>query len=270
MTTYSLSTGQSATITGGTQNDDNLSLAGNGAYQAPTATFTGSDVLAAVVDTGTDTQSGFGNINLSRGGGMITNSLNGDNALLSVNEMPGSAVAFDGSSTIAHNGRLVAAGYRGISNYALNGTMTIDGSSTVNFGAVTLNGTGTFELTGANSRLSLGGTGSGTTVVLDGGMLSLTNGMSFLGTITDTAPSASRIGPGTSVDVYNAMTAASETFDRTTGALKLLDAQGTAVAALKFAGTGDLYAVPTTGLDVNYIAVTSHPSAGALPVTFTS
>jgi hypothetical protein len=101
-------------------------------------------------------------------------------------------------------------------------------------------------------------------------MLSLTNGMSFLGTITDSAPTASRIGPISSVAVYNAMDAVQETFNQTTGVLDLFSAQGTEVANLKFAGTGDLYATPTTGLATNYISISSHPSAGALPVTFTS
>ena len=108
--------------------------------------------------------------------------------------------------------------------------------------------------------------GAGETVVLDGGMLSLTNGMNFLGTITDSAPAASRIGPIASVGVYNALDAVQETFNRTTGVLSLFDTQGATVANLKFAGTGDLYATPTSGLATNYIAITSHASAGALPV----
>jgi hypothetical protein len=184
--------------------------------------------------------------------------------------MPGGAVAFNGNSSLTHRGILVATGYRGISDYTLNGTMTIDGTSVANFSVVTMKGGGTFHLTGADSKLWLGSTGAGTHVVLDGGTLDLTNGMSFLGTITDSAPGTSRIGAMASVDVFNAMSAASETFDRSTGMLNLFDAQGTQVAALKFAGSGDLYAVPTSGLETNYIAITPHASAGALPVTFLS
>jgi hypothetical protein len=118
--------------------------------------------------------------------------------------------------------------------------------------------------------LRLGNVYAGETVVLDGGMLSLTNGMNFLGTITDSAHGSSRIGPISSVDVYNALGAARETFNQTTGVLNLFDARGTELANLKFTGRGELYAAPTTGLATNYIAITSHPSAGALPVTLTS
>ncbi|HYZ24739.1 MAG TPA: hypothetical protein VE690_21535 [Rhodopila sp.] len=269
MTTYVLHTGQSATISGGS-GDDSLYFAGYGAAGEPVATFTGSDTLDAVSATGTDTQAGFAVINLMPGGAMATNSMTVDHATLSLNEMPGSAVTFNGPATLSHRGILVATGYRGISNYTLNSTMTIDGTSVANFSVVNLQGSGTIHLTGADSRLWLSATSTGTTVNLDGGTLELTNGMSFLGTITDSAPQASRIGAEASVDLFNAMSAASETFDRATGMLSLFDAQGTQVAALKFAGTGDLYAVPTSGLETNYIAVTSHPSARALPVTFTS
>ena len=83
-------------------------------------------------------------------------------------------------------------------------------------------------------------------------MLSLTNGISFLGTITDSAPGSSRIGPIASVSVYNALDAVQETFNETTGVLKLFNAKDQMVANLRFAGSGDLYATPTTGLATNY------------------
>ena len=52
-----------------------------------------------------------------------------------------------------------------------------------------------------------------------------------------------------------------------TGMLALLNAQGTEVANLKFAGSGELYAAPTSSLATNYVAISSHPSPSALPVT---
>ena len=69
--------------------------------------------------------------------------------------------------------------------------------------------------------------------------------------------------------LYNAMGAVRETFNRTTGMLGLFNAQGKEVASLKFAGTGDLYAAPTTGLATNYIAIT-HSAAGSLSHTFSA
>jgi hypothetical protein len=132
---------------------------------------------------------------------------------------------------------------------------------------VAVSGGGTFHLTGGAALLRVGAVAAGETVVLDGGMLSLADGMNFLGTITDAAPAVSRIGPTASVDVYNALDAVRETFNPTTGMLDLYNAQGTEVTGLRFAGTGELYAAPTTSLPTNYIAITSHPTSGALPVT---
>jgi hypothetical protein len=73
-----------------------------------------------------------------------------------------------------------------------------------------------------------------------------------------------------SVDVYNALSATQATCNPTTGVLQLFDLQGTMVTNLKFDRTGALYAAATSGLATNYIAITSHPSAGMLPVTLTS
>ncbi|HEX2940095.1 MAG TPA: hypothetical protein VHO91_03545 [Rhodopila sp.] len=270
MTTYVLRNYQSAAIAGDGQNDDILHLDGTIPAGAPTATFVGSDALIGVNDAGTLTQHGYGVINLMPGAAISTQTLAVYRANLSINERPGSSFTFNGVTNIVTGSTLTAAGYAGVSNYTVNGTMNIDGTSTVNMDYVKVNGTGTFHLTGEDALLRLGSTGPDTTVKLDGGMLSLTNGMSFLGTITDSAPSSSRIGPMSCVDVYNAMSAASETFNRTTGVLDLFNAQGSMVANLKFAGTGDLYAAPTTGLATNYISISAHQTAGALPVTFTS
>ena len=234
----------------------------------PTVTFTGSNALANLADTGTAAAHGFGAINVTSGGSLVSNGLQVDNATISLSERPGTSVAFDGASQISNGSTLTATGFAGISNYAVNGTMTVDGSSTINMDYVALSGNGTIALSGANALLRAGTVAAGDTVRLDGGMLRLTNGMHFLGTITDSSPASSRIAAGASVDIYNALDAVSETFNRTTGVLKLLNAQGAAVANLTFAGHGDLYATPTTGLATNYIAISSHASAGMLPTTF--
>lgn len=270
MTTYVLRNHQSATIAGDGQNEDILHLDGTSAMETPTATFVGSDALIGVNDSGTLTQHGYGVINLMPGAAISTQTLTVNRANLLINERPGSSFTFNGVNNIVTGSTLTATGYAGVSNCTLNGTMNIDGTSTVNLDYVKVNGSGRFHLMGEDALLRLGSTDPSTTVVLDGGMLSLANGMSFLGTITVSAPLSSRIGPMSCVDVYNAMSAASETFNRTTGVLDLFDAHGTEVANLKFAGTGDLYATPTSGLATNYMVISAHPSVGALPVTFTS
>jgi hypothetical protein len=269
MANYLLGINQTATIKGGAQSGDTLTFAGQGVLGAPIVTLTGSETFSALTDAGTADQAGYGNVNLSYGSAMTTNDLTVDHATLTINEMWNTAVVLNGASKVSHGGILIADGYRGYSNYVLNGTMSIEDGCTVNFSSVAMTGTGQFALNGAAASLWLGSTAASATVKLDSGHLNLTNGMAFLGTITDAAPNESRIGSTAEVDIYNAATAASEMFDRTTGQLSLFDAQGGQLAALHFAGQGDLYAAPVSGVGgAEAIAITSHPLQGALPVTF--
>jgi hypothetical protein len=272
MTKQTLYNGQTVSVASGQWNGDSLAFAGisDAPGGTPAVTFTGSNALARITDTGTARAPGEGAIMLAPGGTLTTGRLAISHATLAVSERPGASVTFNGTSQISNDSTLTAAAYAGASPYTVNGTMNIDGTSTVNMDYVSVAGTGTFHLTGEDALLRVGAVGAGATVVLDGGMLSLANGMDFLGTITDSAPGSSRIGPMSSVDVYNALNATRETFDRTTGVLSLFTAQGTEVTSLKFRGTGELYAAPTAGLATNYMAITSHPSAGALPITLTS
>jgi hypothetical protein len=272
MSKHYLLNGRLVTVSDSQWNGDSLVFAGssytNG--QMPTVTFAGENRLTTIVDRGSTAAHGYGAINLMPGGSLKTGGMTLSNATLSVNERPGSHVTFNGTSRVSYNSTLTATGYGGTGQYTVNGTMKIDGTSVVNMNYVAVDGTGTFHLTGATALLRVGSVGAGETVVLDGGKFSLTNGMHFLGTITDSAPAVSRIGLGTSVDVYNAFDAVRESFNRSTGALSLFNAAGTEVAHLKFAGTGDLYAAPTSGLATNFISISSQHTVGALPVTFTS
>jgi hypothetical protein len=269
MNHITLHSNQSVVVYDGAWTGDALRLdgTGGGISEAPLARFTGLNALATVVDTGTYATQGHGALAVAPDSTLTTNGLLVSAATLTLSEGLGSSVVMGGYSQIVNNSTLTARPFYGYSVYTVNGTMAIDGSSTVNMDYVSVNGTGKFHLTGEDAMLRLGSVGAGDTVVLDGGMLSLANGMNFLGTIMDSAPTTSRIGVFSSVDVYNAMSAVRETFNETNGMLNLFDAQGGMVANLKFAGTGALYAAPTTGLATNCIAITSHP--GGLPVTFT-
>ena len=266
MIKHSLHNGQSATVAADQWDGDSLSFAGSGS-QAPLVTFTGPNTLTGVTDVGAATAAGDASIDIGPGGALITGGLAINEASLAIRESPGTSVTFNGTSQISNDSTLTATGSSGTGAYAVNGTMNIDGTSTVNMDYVLVAGSGTFHLTGEDALLRLGTVGTGETVMLDGGMLSLTNGMSFQGTITDSAPATSRIGPISSVAVYNANGAVQEIFNETTGLLDLFNAQGTELAHLKFAGTGELYAIPTSGLATNYVEITSHLSPGALPVT---
>lgn len=271
MTTYTLSNNQSQIIPTNPSGTDILHLIGTSATAVPVATFNSSDALVGINTSGTQLpngtfQPGFGSINLMAGAVISTQTLSVDHATLSISERPSASATFNGVSNITNGSTLTATGYSGTGVYTVNGTMNIDGTSTVNMDYVKVQGSGTFHLSGTNPLLRLGNVTSGTTVKLDSGMLSLTNGMSFLGTITDSTPTSGAIGSSASVDVYNAMTAASETFHTSTGMLQLLDNAGNTVASLHFAGNGPLYATPTSGLSTNYIAISTHQSSGSLPM----
>lgn len=269
MNHITLHSNQSVVVYNGAWTGDSLNLDGSRGTigEAPLAMFNGLNALAYVVDTGTYAAPGHGAIAVASNSTLTTNGLLVSSATLTFSELFGSSVVLGGSSKVVNGSTMTATPYRGYSAYTVNGTMTIDGSSTVNMDHVSVNGSGTFQLTGEDALLRLGTVSPSATIKLDGGMLSLADGMNFLGTITDSAPAASRIGAFSSVDVYNAMTAVRETFNETTGILNLFDAQGGMVADLIFAGEGDLFAAPTSGLATNYIAITSHP--GGLPVTIT-
>ena len=267
MANHVLGNGQSAVVSNSQWNGDSLIFSGTSSPM-PIVTFTGSNALANLTDAGTIAIPGSATINVSSGASLVSNGLQVNHATISFTERPGTSVAFNGTSQISNGSTLTATGFGGVSNYAVNGAMTIDGSSTINMDYVALSGSGTITLSGPNALLRAGTVATGNTVKLDGGMLRLTNGMHFLGTITDSNPTVSRIASGASVDIYNALDAVKETFDRTTGILKLVNAQGATVANLTFAGHGDLYATPTTSLSTNYIAISSHASAGMLPITF--
>ena len=270
MTKSTLANGQSLTFTADQSGSDSLAFVGNtnASGQAPGASFVGANTLSGITDIGSVGAPGEGALYLMPNSSLTTGGLNVNGATLWINERPGASMTFNGTTQVANGSTLTAAGSGGTGKYIVNGSMNIDGSSTVNMDYVAINGTGTLHLSGPDALLRAGTVGAGETVVLDGGMLSLTNGLSFAGTITASSPATSRIGANSSVDIYNAMGAVQETFNRSTGVLDLFNAAGGAVASLKFAGAGDLYATPTTGLSTNYIAISSMHSASSLAATF--
>ena len=268
MTLNILHNGQSISVTSHQWDNTSLTFTGTStaAGQMAAATFIGANALSTITDIGSASARGSAAINMMPGSALATGQLTLSAATLALCERPSGKVTLNGTTNISNGSTLTATGL-GTGGYTVNGTMNIDGSSTVNMGCVTVSGSGTFNLTGAGAMLRLGTVGAGETVALHGGMLSLANGMSFLGTITGMAAASSPATP--TVEVYNAMNAVRETFNQTSGVLSLFSAQGTEVANLRFAGGGNLYAAPTTGLATNFIAITNHSSSNALPVTFT-
>jgi hypothetical protein len=268
MTVHRLGDGQTATVGTDEWNGDRLRFTGTStAYGTePVVTFTGNNTLAAVQGAGTETAHNYGAINEAVGVALTADHVALTHATLSIGQRPTASMTIDGDSVIRHGSTLTATGYAGQGQYVVNGTMTIDGTSTVNMDYVAVSGTGTFHLTGPQSLLRAGAVGAGETVKLDSGMLSLTNGLSFLGTVTDSQPQDGAIGPNAQIAVYNATSASHGTFSASTGMLDLYDASGAEVVALKFAGGGDLYAAPTAGQATNYLEIASHSLNGSIPI----
>jgi len=63
-----------------------------------------------------------------------------NDATMTFSENFGSTLTLGGNSQIVHGSTLTATPYRGYSAYTVNGTMAIDGSSTVNMDYVAVNG----------------------------------------------------------------------------------------------------------------------------------
>jgi hypothetical protein len=187
VTQHTLQNGQSVNVAAGQWDGNSVAFAGtsSSAGQTPAVTFTGANTLATITDTGSATATGHAAITLMPGGALSTAGLTVNHASLSISERPGTSVTFDGTSQISNESTLTATGYAATGSFTVNDTMNIDATSTVNMDDVTIAGSGTFHLAGADGLLRAGAVGSGATVVLDGGMLSLANGMEFLGTITD-------------------------------------------------------------------------------------
>ena len=265
-----LQSGQRVFVGANEWNGNSVSFVGaSSPSQEGFVTFNGANTLSGMTVDGAAGSPGYGGVGIGPRVALTVGGITLDNGNLSVSERPYGALDVTGTSQIANNSTLTMTAYGGVGTFALNGVMSIDGSSTVNSDYVPVSGNGTFQLTGNNALLRLGHVDAGDTVKLDGGTLSLTDGMHFLGTITDSVPTASAIAPTASVHVYNAADAVREVFNTTTGMLDLFNAQGGEVANLHFAGGGPLFAEKTTDQPTNYVAITTHQSADSLPVTFT-
>ncbi|MBS0642415.1 MAG: hypothetical protein U1E70_19050 [Acetobacteraceae bacterium] len=267
MTVHRLGDGQQVTVGADAWNGDSLRFTGTTNGALPAVTFAGDNMLKNVRIAGTESTPYDGAINQAVGAEVTIDHLALNHGTLFISQRPTARTAFEDDSSIRHGSTLTATGYSGQGQYVVNGTMTIDGTSTVNMDYVAVSGTGTFHLTGPQALLRAGSVSADETVQLDSGKLSLVNGMSFLGTITDSQPCDGPIGADAQIAVYNATRADHGTFNAGSGLLDLYDSSGAEVVALRFApGGGDLYAAPTTGQATNYLQIASHPLDGSIPI----
>ncbi|MDQ2801570.1 MAG: hypothetical protein M3Y41_02350 [Pseudomonadota bacterium] len=236
------------------------------------ATFdAGTNNLLRVAASGNAAAPTYGGVTLSVGTTVTTGAIDLSHGNLGVFERPSGSLIINGASRISNDSTLTVTAYSGQGSLDLNGTMNIDGTSTVNMDNFSVSGHGTFHLTGEDALLRTGNVAAADTVKLDGGVLSLTSGLQFLGTITDSAPAVSQISPFAAVEVFNAYAAVRETFDRSSGMLDLFASQGKAVANLHFGGSGDLYAAfnAAAGNGTGAMVISSHAAANDLPTTYT-
>lgn len=274
MTNHVLSNTQSAFAGDRQWNGDTLTFAGTSSipHQLPMATFSGANRLGAISVVGTRSVTATGGITISAGATVASGSLNVAGGILDIVERPAATVILNGSAHVSGHATFTVSGTSRTGTVQLNSTVEL-ADSTMNVDAgVNLTGRGTIHLTGATALLRVGNVGAGETVKLDAGMLSLANGMTFQGTVTDSNPAASRISPLASVAVFNAADAVRAVFNRSSGMLDLFNGQGREVAAIHFGGHGDLYTAwtPSAGNGTGAMVISSHPSANALPVMFTS
>jgi len=254
--------GQSISLAAGQWSGQWITFAGTSAAfgQDPVVTFLGNDTIGRISISGTAQTPEYGAVSVAPGVSVAVGGIDLSYGSFAVAERPYGALTVTGTSNITHGSTVTATAYSGVGAFTLDGVMNIDGSSTVNLDYLPINGSGTFNLTGKNALLRMGQVGADTVVKLDGGVLSLRDGMHFLGTITDSSPAAGVISPFAEVDVYNAMDAVRQSYDTTTGMFGLFNAQGVPVANLHFSGTGPLHAFKTSGLPTDHIVISEHPS----------
>jgi hypothetical protein len=140
----------------------------------------------------------------------------------------------------------------------LHGSVNVGNGSTANFEEAQLSGGGTFNENSATAKVALKVADSSLHVTITQGMLSLKDGMSFLGTI--------REGASGTTEIFNASAAVKETFNQSTGVLDLLNSAGANVASVKFTGSATLYATPDAATGA--IDITNARHTGSLPVVF--
>lgn len=272
MTIHTIHSGQSIQVAPFQWNGDRVDYQGTqtGLVTA-NVTFTGYNSLSSITDAGTHNALAYGSLTVGVGQSVEVGSINLSYAAFKIPNMTSATLMLDRVSYVKKHSTLTMYGRfgGGILDFK-NGRIEVS-NSTINLdGNMVVKGHGTIHSLG-DSLIRLNAAGPDITVKLDSGTLSLTNGMRFLGTITDNAPGSSRIGPNANVEVFNVANAVRETFSRASGMLDLFDTQGTKIAAIHFSGHEALYTTWAQSAEngAGAMVVSSHHSAASLPTSFT-
>ncbi len=190
--------------------------------------------------------------------GVIANGVHLSYGNLTLNQQTAN-VTLNGVSSVTNDSMLTVLGGRyHTARYTLHGSVNVGNGSTANFEEAQLSGGGTFNENSATAKVALKVANSSLHVTITQGMLSLKDGMSFLGTI--------REGASGTTEIFNASAAIKETFNQSTGVLDLLNSAGANVASVKFTGSATLYATPDAATGA--IDITNARHTGSLPVVF--
>jgi hypothetical protein len=233
-----------------------LTITGNLPPAAPYASTT----LSSVEVHGSSSHAlAYGSLGFSPlSAGVITNGIHMSYGDLTLNQQM-AKVTLGGTSIVNNDSTLTVLGGRyHAARYTLNGTVFVGNGSTVNAEEALFSGGGSINLNAATATVDLKTADTSIQVNINSGMLSLKDGMSFLGTIHEAAAGTTKI--------FNTLDAVKETFNQSTGVLDLLNSAGANVASVRFTGSATLYA--TRDLVTGAMDITNTHQTGSLPVVF--
>jgi hypothetical protein len=191
------------------------------------------------------------------------------------------ALTINGPGTVAVTG-VVAVPDSGISSgdmgtFTDNGTISLGvlGTNVLNLANMNLIGSGVIQQQGENDATYVSSV-TDTNFQITSGSLHLANPTGFGGTIGPTVASAASMGIFGEVDIANAQSVASGSFDTSTGMLSLLNSTGANIGNIHFGGDARglrLTAEPARGSSAAYLAIndqgtSANGAGGNIPLTF--
>jgi hypothetical protein len=203
----------------------------------------------------------------------IAHGLTVSNGTLNVDEAPSSVLELNGSSRLEHNGTLTVGSFSNQGSMKLdhNATLTLDviGSNRLNLAGVKVTGSGTIVNAGESDITRVGSVGKHVTIAVQNGELDIDRPGVFDGTIGPSTGTGQAIGLFGEVRLFQAMNAASATFDTSTGFLDVLNSSGQDLAHLHFGGdASDLVLSKVSGQ--NYLSIVDQPGrTGDVPISYT-
>jgi probable HAF family extracellular repeat protein len=264
---------------------DTFIFAGTAAGNAPTLQFLGTggtganNTTGALVVTGTPNAPAYGNITQAANANVVdSGGFQISNGTLLDSMAAGTTLSISNTGTIANSGTVdISSNGQGTFSVSAAINLSARGTNVLNLNGVAVTGAGVIDQQGENDATYVSSV-AGTDFEISGGVLTLANPTGFNGTIgpisaTAGAPS---IGAFSQIDILNAINVAKGSFDTTTGMLSLLNASGTDIGNVHFAGVATglrLTQEPARGSSSAYLAIndqgtSGNGAGGNIPLTF--